>query len=121
MRVHGWGLVRSGLYRVGRAGMERGSVSMDRDHEGNDVPSDMELVRLAVPRRVLTMSHFQYVADRLKWLYEHCSLIGGLEFEEEPPVLRFFRRPPPPERKLGGRPRRSLRGRLRPRLLTGQT
>ena len=70
--------------------MERGSVSMDRDRDGNDVPSDMELVRLAVPRRVFTMSHFQYVSDRLKWLYEHRTLIGGLEFEEEPPVLRFF-------------------------------
>jgi tryptophanase len=74
----------------GIRGMERGSVSMDRDHEGNDVPSDLELVRLAVPRRVFTMSHFQYAADRLKWLYDHRSLIGGLEFEEEPPVLRFF-------------------------------
>jgi tryptophanase len=70
--------------------MERGSVSMDRDAEGNDVPSDMELVRLAVPRRVFTMSHFQYAADRLKWLHAHRDMIGGLEFCEEPPVLRFF-------------------------------
>ena len=74
----------------GIRGMERGSVSMDRDKEGNDVPSDMELLRLAVPRRVYTMSHYQYAADRLKWLYEHRKLIGGLEFYEEPPVLRFF-------------------------------
>jgi tyrosine phenol-lyase len=74
----------------GIRGMERGSVSMDRDKDGNDVPSDLELLRLAVPRRVYTMSHFQYAADRLKWLYAHRSLIGGLEFYEEPPVLRFF-------------------------------
>ena len=74
----------------GIRGMERGSVSMDRDADGNDVPSDLELVRLAVPRRVYTMSHFQYAADRLQWLYEHRRMIGGLEFEEEPPVLRFF-------------------------------
>jgi tryptophanase len=74
----------------GMRGMERGSVSMDRDEEGNDVPSDMELVRLAVPRRVFTMSHFQYGADRLKWLYDHRKMIGGLEFQEEPPILRFF-------------------------------
>ena len=74
----------------GIRGMERGSVSMDRDKDGNDVPSDMELLRLAVPRRVYTMSHFQYAADRLKWLYEHRELIGGLAFYEEPPVLRFF-------------------------------
>ena len=63
---------------------------MDRDEEGNDVPSDLELLRLAVPRRVFTMSHFQYAADRLKWLHEHREMIGGLEFYEEPPILRFF-------------------------------
>jgi tryptophanase len=74
----------------GIRGMERGSVSMDRDKEGNDVPSDLELVRLAVPRRVFTMSHYQYAADRLKWLYDHRKMIGGLRFVEEPPVLRFF-------------------------------
>src|ERR1035437_187649 len=74
----------------GARGMERGSVSMDRDAQGNDVPADMELLRLAVPRRVFTMSHFQYVADRMEWLYRHRKLIGGLEFYEEPPVLRFF-------------------------------
>jgi hypothetical protein len=74
----------------GIRGMERGSVSMDRDEEGNDVPSDMELLRLAVPRRVYTMSHYQYAADRLRWLYDHRTLVGGLEFYEEPPVLRFF-------------------------------
>jgi tyrosine phenol-lyase len=74
----------------GIRGMERGSVSMDRDEEGRDVPSDLELVRLAVPRRVFTMSHYQYAADRLKWLYDHREMVGGLEFYEEPPVLRFF-------------------------------
>jgi tyrosine phenol-lyase len=36
--------------------------------QGNDVPSDIELLRLAVPRRVFTMSHFEYATDRLKWL-----------------------------------------------------
>jgi tryptophanase len=74
----------------GARGMERGSVSMDRDAQGNDVPADMELLRMAVPRRVFTMSHYQYVADRLEWLYRHRELIGGLAFYEEPPVLRFF-------------------------------
>ena len=36
------------------------------------------------------MSHYQYVADRLQWLYQHRELVGGLSFTEEPPVLRFF-------------------------------
>ena len=63
---------------------------MDRDAQGNDVPSDVELLRLAVPRRVYTMSHIDYVVDRLAWLMEHRNLVGGLKFYEEPPVLRFF-------------------------------
>ncbi|MCZ2075211.1 MAG: tryptophanase [Bryobacteraceae bacterium] len=74
----------------GIRGMERGTVSMDRDAEGRDVLSDLELVRLAVPRRVFTMSHFEYAADRLKWLHNHRDLIGALGFCQEPPVLRFF-------------------------------
>jgi tyrosine phenol-lyase len=74
----------------GARGMERGTISMDRDANGNDCFSDLELCRLAVPRRVYTMSHMEYVADRLQWLLNHRELVGGLEFFEEPPVLRFF-------------------------------
>jgi tryptophanase len=70
--------------------MERGTVSMDRDAHGNDVFADLELARLAVPRRVYTLSHIEYAIDRLTWLYEHRDLVGGLKFVEEPPVLRFF-------------------------------
>jgi tryptophanase len=85
------GALGAALYLTsGIRGMERGTVSMDRDKEGNDVPSDMELLRLAVPRRVFTMSHIEYAVDRVKWLLAHADLIGGLKFCEEPPVLRFF-------------------------------
>ncbi|UCB52266.1 MAG: tryptophanase, partial [Candidatus Zixiibacteriota bacterium] len=56
----------------------------------NEVYSDLELARLAVPRRVYTMSHIEYAVDRLSWLYEHRDLVGGLKFVEEPPILRFF-------------------------------
>ncbi|NPV41164.1 MAG: tryptophanase [Anaerolineae bacterium] len=74
----------------GVRGMERGTVSMDRDAQGNDVMSDLELLRLAVPRRLYTMSHIEYAVDRVKWLYAHREMVGGLQFVEEPPVLRFF-------------------------------
>jgi len=70
--------------------MERGTISMDRDKDGNDVYSDLELARLAVPRRVYTMSQIEYAVDRLSWLYKHRDLVKGLKFVEEPPVLRFF-------------------------------
>lgn len=70
--------------------MERGTISSDRDAQGNDVLADLELARLAVPRRVYTMSHVEYAVDRIAWLYKHRELIGGLKFIEEPKVLRFF-------------------------------
>jgi tryptophanase len=74
----------------GIRGMERGTISMDRDENGNDVPSEVELLRLAMPRRVFTLSQVKYVEDRVAWLYENRNLVGGLKFVEEPKVLRFF-------------------------------
>ena len=70
--------------------MERGTISMDRDADGNEVYADLELARLAVPRRVYTLSHIEYAVDRLTWLYKHRDLVKGLKFVEEPKVLRFF-------------------------------
>jgi tryptophanase len=85
------GALSSAIYLVsGARPMERGTVSMERDEKGNEVPSDLELARLAVPRRVYTMAHMDYVVDRLKWLYAHREMVKGLRFIEEPPVLRFF-------------------------------
>jgi tyrosine phenol-lyase len=85
------GALNAAIYLVsGVRGMERGSISMDRDAQGNDVYADMELSRLAVPRRVFSVSHMDYVVDRLEWLYKHRDLVGGLKFLHEPPVLRFF-------------------------------
>ncbi|MBR5877736.1 MAG: tryptophanase [Alistipes sp.] len=74
----------------GIRGMERGTVSSVRDENGKEIPADVELMRLAVPRRVFTLSQINYVVDRLVWLYDNRHLIGGLKFTYEPPVLRFF-------------------------------
>lgn len=70
--------------------MERGTISTDRDAQGKEVFADLELARLAVPRRVYTLSQIEYTVDRLTWLYKHRDLVKGLRFVEEPPVLRFF-------------------------------
>jgi tyrosine phenol-lyase len=85
------GALAAAIYLVsGIRSMERGTVSTDRDSQGNDVMSDLELARLAVPRRVYTMSQLDYAVDRISWLHAHRELVGGLKFVEEPPVLRFF-------------------------------
>ena len=70
--------------------MERGTISTDRDQQGHEVMAELELARLAVPRRVYTMSHIEYAVDRLTWLHQRRDQVGGLKFIEEPPVLRFF-------------------------------
>ncbi|MDR0467269.1 MAG: tryptophanase [Campylobacteraceae bacterium] len=74
----------------GVRGMERGSISNQRDEYGNETYADMELLRLAIPRRVFTLSQIKYVEDRLCWLYDNRQLIEGLRFVYEPSVLRFF-------------------------------
>lgn len=85
------GALAAAIYLAsGVRSMERGTISMDRDAEGREVYADLELARLAVPRRVYTLSHIEYTVDRLTWLYQHRDLVGGLRFAHEPPVLRFF-------------------------------
>lgn len=85
------GALAAALYLAsGIRSMERGTISMDRDEEGNEVLSDLELTRIAIPRRVYTMSHIEYAIDRINWLYKHRDKIKGLRFVYEPPVLRFF-------------------------------
>jgi tryptophanase len=85
------GALAAALYIIsGCRGMERGTISSVRDENGNDVLADVELLRLAFPRRVFTLSQTMYLIDRIKWLYDNRELVGGLKFVEEPKVLRFF-------------------------------
>ena len=74
----------------GIRGMERGTVSEQREPDGSEHLASVELLRLAMPRRVFTLSQVKYSVDRIKWLYDHRDLIGGLRFVEEPSSLRFF-------------------------------
>jgi tyrosine phenol-lyase len=85
------GALTGALYIAsGVRSMERGTISMDRDKDGKEQFADLEITRLAVPRRVYTVSHIEYVIDRILWLYKHRDLIKGLTFVDEPPILRFF-------------------------------
>jgi tryptophanase len=85
------GALAAALYIIsGIRGMERGTISSVRDANGDDVLADVELLRLAFPRRVFTLSQTKFVLDRITWLYKNRNLIGGLRFVEEPAVLRFF-------------------------------
>ena len=85
------GALSCALYICGGIrGMERGTLSEEREPDGTERIASMELLRLAFPRRVFTLSQTEYVIDRVKWLFDHRDLVGGLRFVHEPATLRFF-------------------------------
>ena len=80
------------LFRLGGIrSVEIGSVMFGKyDTTGKLVPPPMELVRLAIPRRVYTQSHIDYVLEVSEELYANRHSLSGLKIIEEPPVLRHF-------------------------------
>ncbi|GAB4033398.1 MAG: tryptophanase [Elusimicrobiota bacterium] len=61
-----------------------------RDSKGNFLPASMELVRMAMPRRVYTQSHIDYVIEVASSLSRNRKAIKGLEIVEAPLVLSHF-------------------------------
>ncbi len=71
--------------------VEIGSLMFGKyDSNHKLIPSQMELVRLAIPRRVYTQSHIDYVAEVIIEVFKNRSAIKGLEVIEETPLLRHF-------------------------------
>jgi tryptophanase len=71
--------------------VEIGSLMFGKyDSDGKLMPAAMELVRLAIPRRVYTQSHIDYVAEVIIEVFEHRDGIKGLVITEEAPLLRHF-------------------------------
>jgi tryptophanase len=76
-----------GMYRqAGIRAVEIGSVMFD----GGGTPPDMELLRMALPRRVYTQSHMDYVVEACAELYQHRGELRGLRMTNNPPYLRHF-------------------------------
>lgn len=80
------------LYRhAGIRCCEIGSVMFGRtDAGGKFVPAAMELVRLAIPRRVYTQSHVDYVVEAIIEVFQNRDKLRGYRIVEEPPLLRHF-------------------------------
>ncbi len=71
--------------------MERGNVSAGRDPKtGKNRRPPLELVRLAIPRRVYTQAHMDLVTESVIDVYKRCDEIRGLKMVYEPEYLRFF-------------------------------
>lgn len=71
--------------------MERGAVSAGRNKEtGEEYLPKLELVRLAIPRRVYTQAHMDVVAESIYFVHQNRDQIRGLRMTYEPRYLRFF-------------------------------
>jgi len=71
--------------------VEIGSVMFGKyDKNGKLIPPPMELVRLAIPRRVYTQSHIDYVLEVIIEVYKNRSSLKGYKIVYEAPMLRHF-------------------------------
>jgi len=71
--------------------VEIGSVMFGKyDKEGNVISPPMELVRLAIPRRVYTQSHIDYVAEVVIEVFKNRDKLKGYKIAYEAPMLRHF-------------------------------
>ncbi len=84
--------VSAALYvEGGIRSVEIGTVMFGRTRaDGAQEPAPMDLVRLAIPRRVYTQSHIDYVAEAVGYVLDHRAELGGYRIVEEPPALRHF-------------------------------
>ncbi|MBK7499363.1 MAG: tryptophanase [Ignavibacteriales bacterium] len=71
--------------------VEIGSVMFGKkDKNGKLIPSMMELVRMAIPRRVYTQSHIDYLIEVIIEVYKNRDRLKGYQFTYEAPMLRHF-------------------------------
>ena len=75
----------------GIRGVEIGSVMFGKyDKNGKLIPPPMELVRLAIPRRVYTQSHIDYVLEIILEVFKKRDTLKGYNITYQAPMLRHF-------------------------------
>jgi tryptophanase len=85
--------------------VEVGTVMFGRHDPGTgaETTAAMELVRLAMPRRVYTQSHVDYMIEVIASVWRRRAAIGGFRFAYQAPVLRHFTARFAPLYDAGGR------------------
>ena len=87
----GWALSVELYVEGGVRAVEIGTVLAGRDPAtGQNRYPALEMVRLAIPRRVYTRQHLDVVAETCRRVHERRGTVRGFTFEHEPPVLRHF-------------------------------
>jgi len=86
----GIALVNALYVAAGVRGVEIGTVMFGRHPDGSETPATMDLVRLAIPRRVYTQSHIDYVAEAVVDVAAGRARLAGYRITEAPAALRHF-------------------------------
>ena len=90
LQYPGIALVNALYVEAGIRGVEIGSVMFGRQHDGTEKAPAMDLVRLAIPRRVYTQSHIDYVAEAVIGVASMKQQLRGYRMTKAPAVLRHF-------------------------------
>jgi tryptophanase len=86
----GIALVNALYVEAGIRGVEIGTVMFGRQPDGSERPAAMDLVRLAIPRRVYTQSHIDYVAEAVIGVAGAKDELRGYRIAKAPAMLRHF-------------------------------
>ena len=79
------------LYEVGGVrSCEIGTVMFGRQPDGRELPARFDLVRLAIPRRVYTQSHADYLVEVFEEIARARSRLPGYRIVQEPKLMRHF-------------------------------
>jgi tyrosine phenol-lyase len=79
------------LYKQGGIrGCEIGTAMFGLQPDGKEEPAHMDLVRLAIPRRMYTQAHMDYVVEVVTEVFERRDDMRGMKFIRQPPALRHF-------------------------------
>jgi len=90
LRYPGIALVNALFVEAGVRGVEIGTVMFGRHPDGTESAGPMDLVRLAIPRRVYTQSHIDYVAEAVIYVWRMREQLRGYRITHSPTVLRHF-------------------------------
>ena len=90
LQYPGIALANALYVEAGIRGVEIGTVMFGLSPDGRETPAAMDLVRLAVPRRVYTQSHIDYVAEAVIAVASQRDRLRGYRIVSPPRVLRHF-------------------------------